>query len=174
MAGVLDRLHRFTVDGQPVVTGYAPVGDAWACTNPSAGRGLSVGLLHAQVLPQVVAAHLGDPAELARRWAARTDREVAPYYRNQVAADRGRVAEMTALREGREPPAADPASRRFLAAARTDADAFRGLVETVQCTALPQDVLARPEIARAVERRGDDPVPPPGPDRPALLRLLAA
>jgi flavin-dependent dehydrogenase len=43
MAGILDRYRRFVVDGAPVVTGYAAVGDAWACTNPSAGRGISVG-----------------------------------------------------------------------------------------------------------------------------------
>ena len=35
MAGVLDRYHRFVVEGQPVATGLAAVGDAWACTNPS-------------------------------------------------------------------------------------------------------------------------------------------
>jgi 2-polyprenyl-6-methoxyphenol hydroxylase-like FAD-dependent oxidoreductase len=43
-AGILDRYHRFVIDGTPVVTGLVAIGDAWACTNPSAGRGLSVGL----------------------------------------------------------------------------------------------------------------------------------
>jgi len=104
-----------------VVTGLAPVGDAWACTNPSAGRGMSLGLMQAQVMRQVTAAHLDDPATLARVYALRTEREVAPYYRNQVRADRQRVAEMVAIREGREPPAPDPTTARFLAAARTDA-----------------------------------------------------
>jgi 2-polyprenyl-6-methoxyphenol hydroxylase-like FAD-dependent oxidoreductase len=174
MAGVLDRVHQYVVDGRPVVTGFAAVGDAWACTNPSAGRGLSVGMIHAQVLRQVVAAHLDDPVTFAKVWAARTDDEVAPFVRNQLRADRQRVAEMTALREGREPPALDPTTTRFLAASRTDPDAFRALVETVQCTALPQEVLARPAVARAVEAVGDAPLPPfPGPDRAELLRLLA-
>jgi flavin-dependent dehydrogenase len=175
MAGALDRIHRYELDGRPVITGLAAVGDAWACTNPSAGRGLSVGLLHAQVLRQVAAAHLDDPAALAQTMQERTDREVAPYYWNQVRADRQRVAEMTALREGREPPAPDPTMIRFLSAARTDADAFRALVETVNCLATPQDVLARPAVARAVEAAGDGPLQPfPGPDRAELLRLLAA
>ena len=49
------------------------------------------------------------------------------------------------------------------------------LIETVQCTALPQEVLARPAIARRVAAVGDEPLPPwPGPDRAQLLRLLAA
>jgi hypothetical protein len=64
---------------------------------------------------------------------------------------------------------------RFAAAARTDPDVFCGLIETVQCTALPQEVLARPVIAQRMAQLGDDRLPPlPGPDRPQLLRLLAA
>ena len=174
MAGVLDRIHGYVVDGRPVATGLAAVGDAWACTNPSAGRGLSVGMLHAQVLRQVVARHLDDPATFAQAWHERTDREVAPYYWNQVRADRRRVAEMAALQEGREPPAPDPTTTRFLAAARTDPDVFRGLIETVQCTALPQEVLARPVVVQRMAQLGDDPLPPPpGPDRQQLLELLA-
>ena len=47
-AGILDRYRRFVFDGKPVATGFAAVGDAWACTNPSAGLGISVGLLHAR------------------------------------------------------------------------------------------------------------------------------
>ena len=174
MAGVIDRIHRYTVDGRPLVTGFAAVGDAWACTNPSAGRGLSVGLLHAQVLRQVVAAYLDDPATFAHMWGERTEREVAPDVWNQVAADRQRIGEMTALREGREPLTPDPASRRFFTAAGQDADVFRALLETVHCLALPQQVLARPVVARQVERLGDAPATPlPGPDRTELLRLLA-
>ena len=30
MAGILDRYRRFAVDGEPVATGFATVGDAWA------------------------------------------------------------------------------------------------------------------------------------------------
>jgi len=54
MSGVVDRYRRFVVDGTPVATGFVAVADAWACTNPSAGRGLTVGLLHARRLRDVV------------------------------------------------------------------------------------------------------------------------
>jgi 2-polyprenyl-6-methoxyphenol hydroxylase-like FAD-dependent oxidoreductase len=175
IAGTLDRYHRYVVDGTPVVTGFLPVGDAWACTNPSAGRGLSVGMIHAQVLRHVVREHLDDPGALVEAWHERTERLVAPFYRNQVAADRVRIAEMAALREGREPPAPPEITRRFLAAARYDADVFRGLLETILCTALPQEVLARPELQHRIAHLGDNPAPPPpGPDRRQLLDLLAA
>ena len=66
--------------------------------------------------------------------------------------------------------------RPVLAAARTDPDVFRGLIETIQCTALPQEVLARPVVAQRMAQLGDDPLPraSPEPDRQQLLRLLAA
>jgi 2-polyprenyl-6-methoxyphenol hydroxylase-like FAD-dependent oxidoreductase len=175
IAGATDRYHRYVIDGRPVVTGFLPVGDAWACTNPSAGRGLSVGLVHAQLLRHVVREHLDDPAALTVAWDERTERIVAPFYRNQVAADRLRVAEMAALREGREPPPLPDGTRRFLTAAGYDADVLRGLFETILCTALPQEVLARPQIQQRIAEVGDNPAPPlPGPDRRQLLDLLAA
>jgi flavin-dependent dehydrogenase len=176
MAGVLDRYRRFVVDGRPVVTGLAAVGDAWACTNPSAGRGLSVGLLHAQQLRHAVREHLDDPAELAAAFDERTERVVAPYYWNQVAADRERTAEMAALREGIPVQARGQARAATLfTAAGCDADIFRGLLETVLCLATPQEVVARPDIRAKLDRID---VPParglPGPDRTGLLELLAA
>lgn len=119
MAGILDRYRRFTVDGDPVVTGYAAVGDAWACTNPSVGRGISVGIAHAQLLRRTVQDHLGDPAGFARAWDERTEELVAPYYWNQITADRARLAEMTALREDRQWSPADSPMTRWPTARRT-------------------------------------------------------
>ena len=71
MAGILDQYRRFVVDGTPVATGYAAVGDAWACTNPSAGRGLSIGLMHAQRLRDVVRDELDDPLGVRARRGTR-------------------------------------------------------------------------------------------------------
>jgi 2-polyprenyl-6-methoxyphenol hydroxylase-like FAD-dependent oxidoreductase len=73
MAGVLDRYRSFVVDGRPIVTGYAAVGDAWACTNPSAGRGISVGMIHAQLLRKAVREHLDDPVAFAEAWHEYTE-----------------------------------------------------------------------------------------------------
>jgi hypothetical protein len=39
MGGTIERYRRFVVDGVPVATGIVSVGDSWACTNPSLGRG---------------------------------------------------------------------------------------------------------------------------------------
>lgn len=174
MAGILDRYRRFVVDGRPVATGFAAVGDAWACTNPSAGRGLSVGAIHARLLRDTVRTSIDDPLVFAHAWDAATEQHMAPFYWNQINADRHRVAEMNALREGVDPPPRDPTVARFTAAAMKDADTFRGLVETLTCLALPQEVLTRPEVVAAMnEVSPDGAFQLPGPDRAQLLDLLA-
>jgi flavin-dependent dehydrogenase len=174
MAGITDRYHRFVVDGAPVATGFAAVGDAWACTNPSGGRGVSIGIIHAQLLRRTVRSHLGDPAGFAREWDEGTERHVAPFYRDQIAADHARLAEMTALREGRPSSRPDSPMSRLVNAAAWDPDAFRAFLATVMCLALPQDILIRPYIKDTLERIGDKTPPPfPGPDRRRLLQLLS-
>ncbi|MBB3086532.1 FAD-dependent oxidoreductase [Geodermatophilus sabuli] len=175
MAGVLDCHRRHVVDGEPVVTGFLPVGDAWACTNPSAGRGLSVGLVHAQLLRAVVRDHPDDPGALVRAFDEATEQRVMPFYRNQIAADRARIAEMDALRAGVEPPPPDPGQVLLFTAAMYDPDVFRALMEIVTCLALPQEVLSRPGMRERVARFAGAPAPPPtpGPDRARLLDLLA-
>ncbi len=175
MAGVLDRYRRFVVDDQPVATGVVAVGDAWACTNPSAGRGITVGLVHAQGLRQVVRTWgVADPEGLVRAFDQVTEERVAPYYWNQITADRRRIAEMDALRRGDEPPAPDPTMVAVGGAMFHDPDVFRGVLETAMCLALPQEVFARPGF---MEKVGAVPPGPPlrmpGPDRRALLALLA-
>ncbi|SNR55058.1 FAD-dependent oxidoreductase [Blastococcus mobilis] len=175
MAGVVDCYRRLVVDGEPVVTGVVQVGDAWACTNPSAGRGLSVGLAQAQLLRRAVAGHLDDPVTLARVYEERTDAVVAPFYWSQVRADRARAAEMDAIRQGIPPAPPDPLMIRFQSAAMYDPDVYRGLLEIVTCLTFPRDVLSRPAVQAGIERHGDAaPRPSPGPDRAALLDLLTA
>jgi 2-polyprenyl-6-methoxyphenol hydroxylase-like FAD-dependent oxidoreductase len=175
MAGIMDRYRRFAADGEPIVTGLAAVGDAWACTNPSAGRGLSVGLVHSQLLRHTVRDHLDDPATLARAFDDGTERQVAPFYWSQVAADRARIAQMTALRENRSwSPPVSPMTG-LANGAPHDADLFRAMVETVTCLAPMQEVLERPDLLDKLDRWSREPVPdPPGPDRQQLLSLLSA
>lgn len=174
MAGSLDRYHRFVVDGRPVATGVAAVGDAWACTNPSAGRGMTVGLLHAQRLRDVVSSKLQDPVAFAHAWDEVTEADVAPFYWDQVKADRARAAQMDALREDDDPLPPDRTTAALAAAAIRDPDAFRAVLEIAMCLALPDEVLARPALKvrlDSVRRLGG--LRLPGPDRSQLLELLA-
>ncbi len=174
MAGIMDRYRRFVVEGRPVATGVAAVGDAWACTNPSAGRGVTVGLVHAQSLRNVVRSHGDDPERLARAWDEATEADVAPFYRDQIEADRRRVAEMDALRADEEPPPREPSTVALAEATMNDPDVFRGALETAMCLALPREVLARPGFLDKVRAAaGGPPAPVPGPDRRSLLELLS-
>jgi 2-polyprenyl-6-methoxyphenol hydroxylase-like FAD-dependent oxidoreductase len=174
MAGITDRHHRFVLDGTPIATGFAAVGDAWACTDPSGGRGISIGVMHAQLLRRTVRSHLGDPAAFGLAWDEGTERSVAPFYWDQINADRARLAEMTALRDGRSWSPPDSPITRLVNAAAYHPDAFRAFLATIMCLALPQEVLNRPDINDAIELTGrNTPPPPPGPDRQRLLQLLA-
>jgi 2-polyprenyl-6-methoxyphenol hydroxylase-like FAD-dependent oxidoreductase len=178
MSGIVDRYRRFVVDGFPVATGLVAVADAWACTNPSAGRGLTVGLLHAVQLRDAVRTAGGDPGTLVRRFDELTETHVTPWYRAQIAMDRARYAQIAVLQEGREPPPpTEDLARRTMAlftAMIADPDLFRATLEYVGTVTPIQDVLARADVARKVADAADPPpMPPLGPDRTQLLALVA-
>jgi 2-polyprenyl-6-methoxyphenol hydroxylase-like FAD-dependent oxidoreductase len=175
MAGIVDRYRRLSG-----VTGLALAGDAWACTNPSLGRGMTLALVHATRLRDVVREHLDDPRGFAAAWDAVTEAELAPWYRETVEEDRDRLREMEALREGRHyvRPPGSPAMQRLAllgAAVAGDADAFRGFLATRGCLALQQQVCADERLLARIfaQPPAAEPPPLPGPDREGLLALLA-
>jgi 2-polyprenyl-6-methoxyphenol hydroxylase-like FAD-dependent oxidoreductase len=179
MAGILDRYRRLVVDGHPVVTGLTVVADAWACTNPSLGRGVTLGLMHAARLRDLARTELGDPHAFALAWDRVTETELTPWYRATVALDRARLAEIEAVRTGSERPRpGDPAATMGAALARAmphDAEIFRAFMEIAGCLALPSVVFARPSFAERVLEVAarHELAPPPGPTREELLRLIA-
>jgi len=103
MSGTVDRYRRFVIDGKPVMTGMVAVADAWACTNPSAGRGISLGLGHAIRLRDTIRETRGDPVRLAQAFHEITETEFTPWYTSQIRADRNRYRTMDALRQGHQP-----------------------------------------------------------------------
>jgi len=182
MSGIADRYRRFVVDGRPVATGFVAVADAWACTNPSAGRGLTVGFLHALRLRDVLRAHGGDPRVLVEEFDRRTQAEITPWYEAQIANDRARFGEMVALREGRAPaPPAHDLARRFaglMASIAANPDLFRDALEYIGTVTPLQEILERPAViqrmAAAREALKDKPRPPiPGPTRSQLLEIAS-
>src|ERR1700722_805265 len=111
MGGVINRYRRFVVDGVPTATGIVSVGDSWACTNPSGGRGISMGLMHASGPVDVVGHPLDNPLRLARTPGAVRATRVTPWYRNTVDLDRRGIALYNAFLEGRPEPPADAQAR---------------------------------------------------------------
>jgi flavin-dependent dehydrogenase len=178
MAGIEDRQRRYVVDGAPVATGVAAVGDAWACTNPSVGRGCTIGLMHAEALRDLVREHPLDDADgFARAWHAATETRVEPHVRDTLHFDRHRLAEIEAQCEGREYETADDEwllGELFAAASGKDPDLFRAFLDSVALYERRVDVLARPGVAdRVRELVGESEVGAlPGPSRADLLSLL--
>jgi 2-polyprenyl-6-methoxyphenol hydroxylase-like FAD-dependent oxidoreductase len=178
MGGLADRHRRFNVGGRPVATGIAAVGDACVCTNPTNGRGMSLGLMHVRRLRDVLRGHLEDPREFAEAWDAVTEAELTPWYRDNVEEDRARLDEMNALRHGLEPPAPGTRSaalrRAVFAAAPHDPDVFRAALASLACLTPLREPLANPEFVEDVLRlaRERGPSPAAGPNRGELLQLL--
>ena len=179
IAGIEDRHRRHVVDGEPVATGLAAIGDAWACTNPSLGRGASIGLLHACTLRDLLR-EVGpdEPERLARRFDEVTQATVGPYYRATLEFDRHRLAEINGEITGQPYQPDDPAweiSKALYAAAAYDPDVLRAYTSVAAMTALPRDALAEPGMLDKVISLGSTAprYSATGPPRAELLDALA-
>jgi 2-polyprenyl-6-methoxyphenol hydroxylase-like FAD-dependent oxidoreductase len=177
MSKIEDRHRELRPDGTPVATGIVVVADAWACTNPSVGRGASIGMLHAQTLRDTLR-DVGPehPGELSEAFALATATAVEPWYESTVSFDRHRLNEMRAIADGTTYDPGDPAyeiSNALAMAAGRDPDVFRGFLDIGGVLALPDVVLARPGLFDAVVTHGagwrDEPAF--GPDRDELVAL---
>ena len=180
MSGIVDRYRRFVVEGAPVATGFVAVADAWACTNPSAGRGLTVGMLHARHLRDVLRTAPDGARSIAEEFDRRTEVHVTPWYHAQMAVDHARFAEMNAAREGRSAPPPGPLAQQIGALFGTmmgDPDLFRAALEYVATITPVQTILERPAVVEritAVRQAMAGPPPAfPGPNRAQLLQLIA-
>jgi 2-polyprenyl-6-methoxyphenol hydroxylase-like FAD-dependent oxidoreductase len=178
MGGVLDRFRRLVTDGRPMVTGIALLGDAWACTNPSLGRGITLGLKHANCLREVVSSHLEDPLQFALAWDAATEEHLTPWYRETIEEDRARLHELDALRNGLEPAPASGQSAILRGALNTaalyDPELFRAFLASRGVLTPLSETFAEDGVAeRILELAGEhEPLAIPGPDREELLALL--
>ena len=177
MSGAVDRTRRFVVDDAPVVTGMLSIADAHACTNPSLGRGMTLGLMHTVLMRDAVREHLAEPLALALAFDAATAASLEPWHAATRAFDRGRMAEIQANITGEaiEPGAEAAIGAALAGAAQLDGDAARWLGEIVTCLALPAGVFSRPGVfERVLELAGDlPPAAPYGPDRKQLLELMS-
>ncbi len=177
MGGIMDRYRRFVIDDTPVVTGLLPVADAWAATNPSLGRGISIGLWQASRLRDFLRTADGDPKATALGWHTITESEFAPWYWTQVNMDRARVADIEAARAGAEPPERGPDAQiatAFFAGMLYDPDIFRAFLEVMGCLATPEEIFSRPGMFEKLisASEGREPLVLPGPTREELLELV--
>jgi 2-polyprenyl-6-methoxyphenol hydroxylase-like FAD-dependent oxidoreductase len=182
-SGVVDRIRNLVSRGVPAATGVLPVGDSWACTNPSLGRGVTFGLMQAVIIAETVAEHLKHPLALSLAYDRLTRERLVPWYRHTTDLDNQRAAEITAVIEGRPPqPAEEPAEesaaavmRDLLTGMTRDADVFRAYQEMMLMLAPPQEVLARLGLAEKIAEaaRAGEPWAVPGPSRAEVLKMLS-
>ncbi len=156
MAKIEDRHRSFVLDDRPIATGVLALADSWACTNPSVGRGISIGTIHAAGLRDLLHEEPTDPVELQQEWHQVTMSTVEPWYRTTLAFDEGRLAEIDALLEDRpfEPSPEFEFSKSMQAAAAKDPEMLRAFVDYVGVLALPDEVLNRQGARKRIVELG--------------------
>lgn len=189
MAGLLNRWRQFVIDGQPVATGFIPVGDAVLCTNPLYGRGCSTGFWGAQLMADAVEAHPGDTAEMLITYDRSLRSEIYPWYRSGVDQDHEARRVAAALLKGEDPDGDASDQRRFmrgvfrdglLPALRSDAVVLRAFFRTFNLLSSPDAMIKDTDIGSRVfavwqDRDNRPPEPPLGPrNRARLLELIGA
>ena len=176
MAGIPDVRRSYWPDGVPLVTGAVAVGDAWAATNPSLGRGASIGLRHAVGLRHVLRCAPGaDPFDLARCWMEVTEGTVGHLVEETLTFDRHRLAEIDAQLDGRRYETDDPSwnlGQSMRAGAGRDPDLLRAASAVGSLLTRGVDAIADPEVLAKAQAVAPDPTPFPGPSRVELLDLL--
>ncbi len=186
MAGLRNR-RRWFVDGQgnPIVTGFAAVGDAHICTNPLYGRGCSLAFVHAF-------AFVDSLEQGAQGWERTfhdaTEREIDPWFRASVQQDK--EAKRIAAAELQAPTAqtdeVDPSGYvrelfrdGLMPAVRTVPDVYRAFLRWLNLEATPDALLTDSVVLAAVmkshqEKDSRPPEPVLGPDRVSFLAALGA
>jgi hypothetical protein len=178
MGKIEDRIRDYAPAGRPVATGVTAVADSWSCTNPSLGRGASVGLAHAVGLRDTLRRASDDPWQLCVDWAETTRTDMEPWYRTTVAYDRNRLAQIQADIDGAAFAGGDAEWSFFEALAKggmADPVLLRAFLSIGMVLRRPDELLAEgslmDRISGATNAVGEP--PPLGPARDQVLAALA-
>ena len=175
MAGLEDRRRRLVSGGRPVVTGVVSVADASASTNPSLGRGISLGFRHVLQLRDVLATiGPGEPLGLVEAFHEVTERDLGRWYESTIWHDRHRLRDMVAASQGQQPPREPEWDLflRFLSGSRGDPVLGMHSLETAMLTETPNQILddgdVRSRLASVPSLQAE------GPTRTQLLTAVSA
>ena len=151
MGGLHNSMRRLTVDGVPVATGLAAVGDSVCTTNPTLGRGLALALQGAMNLVELLDEYGEDQMELAQVLDDFVTGHVEPFYTDQAANDGRRLAELRHTLFGApEPETTLLEDRVTFAALRAampfDAIVFRAFWRVMGMLTKPDDVYTDPDV----------------------------
>lgn len=154
MSRIENRRRRLTdVDG-PIAGGIVVLGDAALHTNPTLGRGVSMGLCHAQHLAEVVDGAADDPIGFAHNFSRWTDDSLGVWFDTQVAADATTIERLAAGLRGERLALPDHPAARFAAAAfayaQRDEAVGQAVARLAHLFASPADAFGDPDVARRV------------------------
>ncbi|MEU3855322.1 hypothetical protein [Streptomyces sp. NPDC029554] len=153
------------------LSGLVMLGDAWATTNPQFGLGISLGLLHARLLRDVLRAQ-DRPTALTASFQSNME-QLTPLYLGLSEWEAHRQAEIQADMRGSIYRTPDPAWKQHLAgrfAGMHDADVMRGLADIGFLLADARKVMQRPGLlARLSQVAAQAPSQPEGPSRRTVL-----
>jgi 2-polyprenyl-6-methoxyphenol hydroxylase-like FAD-dependent oxidoreductase len=177
MGSLHNHWRRFVVDGEPVATGIVAIGDSRMCTNPSYGRGMSLGLMQAVALRDALAE--GGVADAPVFVEERTETEAGPWYEDSVQLDRSFQALRTSVLAGDDVdaythPATADGIYSFMAAG-VSPDVYRRVLRVNYLLEPRAHLSEDPETLAVADkiRSAGFRMPPAGPTRAQLLDLVA-
>jgi 2-polyprenyl-6-methoxyphenol hydroxylase-like FAD-dependent oxidoreductase len=176
--GGLDNSLRLPDPTQSPVTGFFGLGDAICTTNPSYGRGVSLGLSHAFLLADLLAEQPRVSQAQAAEFARRTAELVRPWFEEAVANDRGRAGMWEAALHGQapqRPPAGLVTFGLAVAASTADEVVWRRVANVMMMLAPPRALYGDDEIRERVGKvlAGGPPPQLPGASRSDLIAAVA-
>jgi hypothetical protein len=179
MGGLHNTMRSLVVDGAPVATGIAVVGDSLCTTNPTFGRGLALALQTAADLAAALDSHTGDDVALARLLDDNAREHVLPYFVDQASNDGARLATLRHTLFGVPLPAPRQRSDRVTFPELRNAMPYDGAVlrafwRVMGMLSPPEQVYTDPEVVtRTFEvLQAHPPQPPPQPTRADLDAVL--
>jgi 2-polyprenyl-6-methoxyphenol hydroxylase-like FAD-dependent oxidoreductase len=180
MGGLHNTLRRLVVDGAPVATGLAAIGDSVCTTNPTLGRGLTLALSGAVDLLAVIDARDDERVALALRSDELVAEHVVPYFEDQAVADAARLAMLRHHIFGAPAPAAAASASdrvtypQIRAAARFDPTSFRALWRLMGMIGRPDEIYTDPDVVARTHETIHEHGSGPSLLQPPRDRVLAA
>jgi hypothetical protein len=181
MAGLQNTMRRLVVDGTPVATGLAAIGDSVCSTNPTLARGLALAMHGALDLLKAIEDEPEDWTAQALHLDTMIGEHVHPFFTDQAAIDGERLAMLRHnIDGGPAPKAPPPITNRVTftqlgSAAAFDPTAFRGLWEVMGMTRPPEEIYQDPQVVVSTRVTLEQHQGPPvlQPSRQELLAALA-
>ncbi len=151
--------RHYVQNDRPVALNFFAVGDAAVRTNPLYGRGCSIGMQHAHLLADVIAAE-PDPVQRALIFDTRTVEEIRPIFAASLDEDRKAIRQSAAILAGELVEKSGGLKKWFgaafgdamAAAIQSEIHVLRGFLHTFHLLEKPGDFLKDKRIRHTIYR----------------------